>query len=141
MKYLLMMISLVAIGFFAASCADDDSVSPSNGLSVDGQWAGSSDLLGLGDLKIDISLTEEADYIVGNGELILLTVSSQPNSIPLLVTGSFDSPNVELNFTGTGISFNGTISSDNTKMTGKLVGKDVPILDVDFDIDYEFVKQ
>jgi len=141
MKYLLMMISLVAIGFLATSCEEDSTLNPSNGLSVDGQWTGSSDLLGLGDLKIDLSLTELLDVIGGTGDLILETVSSQPDSLPLLVTGSFDSPNVELNFTATGISFNGTISSDNTKMTGKLVGKDVPILDVDFDIDYEFVKQ
>ena len=136
-----MMISLVAIGFLATSCEEDSTLNPSNGLSVDGQWTGSSDLLGLGDLKIDLSLTELLDVIGGTGDLILETVSSQPDSLPLLVTGSFDSPNVELNFTATGISFNGTISSDNTKMTGKLVGKDVPILDVDFDIDYEFVKQ
>ena len=135
-----MMISLVAIGFFASSCADDNTLNPSSKLSVDGQWTGAKDLLGLGDLEVEISLTELLDVIGGTGNLTLQTITHQALTLPLIVTGSFDSPDVTLNFTASGISFVGKISSDNKKMTGTLVSKDNPVLP-DFETVYEFIKQ
>ncbi|MCK5741356.1 MAG: hypothetical protein KAH48_03995 [Chlorobi bacterium] len=140
MKYLVMMISLVAIGFFATSCSEDNTLNPTGDLAVDGQWAGNKDLLGLGDLKVELSLVELVDVIGGTGDLTLQAVSTQPITVPLIVTGSFDSPNVTLNFTGTGITFDGKLSSDNKKMTGTLISKDNPVL-MDFETVYEFVKQ
>ncbi|MDA3843756.1 MAG: hypothetical protein PF588_05220 [Candidatus Kapabacteria bacterium] len=140
MKYLLMMISLVAIGFFATSC----SVNPSSTLSVDGQWTGTKDFSVLGNLIVDLDLNELSGVVAGSGEIVIETVATQPTIIPApIVAGSFDDPDVTIYIIPTKVTFEGKVNSDNTKIIGKLILADIKeYIDIeDQEFDFEFVKK
>ncbi len=144
MKYLLMMISLVAIGFFATSCSEDNTLNPSSNLSVDGQWTGSKDFSVLGNMIVDLDLNELAGIVAGTGEITIETVATQPTTIPVpIVAGSFDSPDVTIYIIPTKVTFEGKVNSDNTKIIGTLKLTDVKeYIDIeDQEFDFEFVKK
>ena len=139
-----MMISLVAVGFFATSCSDSDTVNPSSNLSVDGQWTGTKDFSVLGKMIVDLDLNELLGVVAGTGEITIETVATQPTTIPVpIVAGSFDSPDVTLYIIPTKVTFEGTVNSDNTKIIGTLKLTDVKeYIDIeDQEFDFEFVKK
>ena len=120
MKKLIILVIFSLTMVFVNSCKKDDNSVNGNSYSLTGKWEGSTIYIGSSKFELKLTLLDIGGIITGTGTLSTEILDNKVD-IPLVVTGSFSSLQVNLKFnTLDSFIYTGIYSTSNNNITGNL---------------------